>query len=75
MCGNLAGDGSNEGVSTEKRFGSSNLIEVCFLGVLLLRISNSCKELCSNKDGASLDEQSPVLVVVFRDLPSSVYRI
>ena len=57
MCGNLAGDGSKEGVSTEKTFSSVIAsIFLCFFGVIPFITSRSCKGYCSNNDDTSFEE-------------------
>ena len=57
MCGNFAGDGSKEGVSTEKTFSSVMAsMFLCFFGVIPFITSRSCKGYCSNKDDTSFDE-------------------
>ena len=57
MCGNLAGDGSKEGVSTEKTFSSVIAsMFLCFFGVIPLITSRSCKGYCSNNDDTSFEE-------------------
>ena len=55
MWGNFAGDGSNEGISTENISCSTLFIFAPFLGVILFVISKSCNKGCSNNDEISLD--------------------
>ena len=57
ICGNLAGEGSKEGVSTEKTFSSANASTLlCFLGVIPFITSRSCKGYCSNNAEISFVE-------------------
>ena len=55
MWGNFAGDGSNEGVSTEKIFCSITFISPSFLGVILFINSKSRDKGCPNNDEISFE--------------------
>ena len=63
MWGNFAGDGSKEGISTEKIFSSENLKPVCFFGVVRLITSISCDGYFSNSEEISLVEGRTISLV------------